>query len=144
MGAYTQTIPESVAVLFGYEPKTRAYTEPAAGKSINFCDGSYCVTTYSAHVFSASAWADVTSATWSHSDSGVVLRYYPLSVETVDNTIFGISAGTTLTLHPSGHTSSPAGLQRALQLATRASPAQRFAGSTSECVLAGRADTGQT
>jgi hypothetical protein len=100
VAAGTQTIPESVAVLFGYnpDPSIKSYTEPATNKAIKFCDEGYCFSTFSAHVFDASAWSGA-EAVWSHSDGDVALRYYALPVTTVDNSTFGITAGTSLTLH---------------------------------------------
>ena len=97
VGAGSQTIPESVAVLFGYDPGTERYTEPAADKAIKFCD-DFCVSTYSAHLFEKAVWMEA-EPSWSYAKDDVALRYFSLSVKTVDNTIFDIAAGTTVNLH---------------------------------------------
>ena len=62
------------------------------------CLEDYCLETMSPHVFDESAWDDV-EATWSHTENEVTLEYFELSVQTVENTTFGVSGGYTGTLH---------------------------------------------
>lgn len=102
--AGTQTIPESVAVLFGYDPGTKAYAEPLDDKTIKFpLKEGHFVSTYSAHVFNRSVWLDSSlKADWSYIDADkeqVTLRYYSLEVTTVNNSVFGITENTLLNLH---------------------------------------------
>jgi len=62
------------------------------------CLEDYCLETMSPHVFDESAWDDV-EATWSHTENEVTLEYFELSVQTVENTTFGVSGGYSGTLH---------------------------------------------
>ena len=80
----------SVTNLFG--------TGAKANGRINMCMEDYCIETMSAHVFDEGAW-DGVEAAWTYTERGVTLEYYALSVDTVENTTFGVSAGHSGTLH---------------------------------------------
>lgn len=78
-------IPESIALLFGYR-------EPDAGNKVLFCYSGVCCNSYSSQVFEPTPW-DTASPQWSYADGSTSLRYYELSVTTVDNPTFGVTGG---------------------------------------------------
>ena len=96
--AGSQTVPESVAVLFGYDPGTGLYSPPAPGKQISFCDDGFCIPTFSPQVFDPAPWQQAQPSWW-YTQGTVHLRYFSLEVQTVGNSIFGVSEGTSLNLH---------------------------------------------
>ena len=91
-------LPESAAVLFGYNPHPAGWSLNDDG-TVGFClAADTCVKTPSAQVFASAAGKEA-EATWSWDAYDVDLSYFELAVTTVDNALFGVPGDVELTLH---------------------------------------------